>query len=405
MQNSFVFIFITVVLDMLALGVIVPVFPRLIVEFNGGDTATAASIYGLFGSVFALMQFLFSPVLGSLSDRFGRRPVILISCVGLGLDYVLMAMAPSLTWLFVGRVISGITSSTYGTASAFIADVTPPEERAARFGMIGVAFGIGFIVGPSFGGLLGSVDLRAPFYGAAALSLLNAAYGYFVLPESLPEDKRSPFHWKTANPIGSLRMLRSHPTLLALAAAGFLSMLAHDAAPSTFVLYTTYRYGWNETTVGLVLALVGVTSMIVQGALVGRMVSALGERNALACGYLSGSVGNLLFGLAPSGSLFVWSILVNAFYGLANPALQSLMTSRVAPGEQGRLQGAQGSLMGIASMTAPLLFTQAFARAIGPYRSWNLPGIPFLIAAALLLGALSIALRAVAHARVAPAVE
>lgn len=404
-RAAFIFIFITVVLDMLALGVIVPVFPRLIVEFNGGNTATAASIYGLFGSVFALMQFLFSPVLGSLSDRFGRRPVILISCAGLGLDYLLMALAPSLAWLFVGRIISGITSSTYGTASAFIADVTPPEERAAKFGMLGVAFGVGFIIGPSLGGLLGSVDLRAPFYGAAALSLLNAAYGYFVLPESLPEEKRSPFHWKTANPIGSLRMLGSHPLLLALAAAGFLSMLAHDAAPSTFVLYTTYRYHWSEATVGLVLALVGVTSMIVQGGLVGRMVSAMGERNALAFGYLSGAIGNLLFGLAPYGALFVWAIPVNAFYGLANPALQSLMTSRVDASEQGRLQGAQGSLMGIASMTAPLLFTQAFSLAIGPYRDWNLPGIPFLLAAVLLIGAMTIALRAVAHARPTPAVE
>jgi DHA1 family tetracycline resistance protein-like MFS transporter len=291
-------------------------------------------------------------------------------------------------------VISGITSSTYGTAGAYIADVTPPEERAARFGMLGVAFGLGFIVGPGVGGLLGGFALRAPFWGAAILSLINAAYGYFILPESLPDARRSPFQWRSANPIGSFSMLRSRPGLFALAMAGFLSMLAHDAAPSTFVLYTTYRYGWTETTVGLVLALVGVASMVVQGGLVGRIVAALGEQTSLAVGVLCGAAAYAIFGLAPTGALFLVGIPLSALYGVANPALQSMMTSRVEPTEQGRLQGAQGSLMGIASMTAPLLFTQAFAQAVGRYRAWHVPGVPFLIAAVLLIAALGVALRA-----------
>lgn len=402
-RAAFAFIFVTVVIDMLALGVIVPVLPRLIEAFQGGDTASAATWVGVFGTVYAGMQFLFSPVLGSLSDRYGRRRVILLSCAGLGVDYLLMAGAPSLGWLLLGRVISGITSSTYGTASAYIADVTPPEQRAAKFGMLGVAFGVGFIIGPTVGGLLAGYSLRAPFWGAAILSLANTAYGFFVLPESLPEDRRSPFHWKSANPAGALALLRAHPHLPALAFAGFLSMLAHDAAPSTFVLYTTWRYGWTAQTVGLVLALVGVASMIVQGGLVGRIVSALGERRALAVGFAAGMVSDLMFGFAATGAWFVAGIPVSAFYGVASPALQSMMTRLVGPEEQGRLQGAQGSLMGIASMTAPLLFTQAFAAAIGPYRSWNLPGIPFLIAAGLLAVALVVARRAVAHPEASPA--
>jgi DHA1 family tetracycline resistance protein-like MFS transporter len=396
-RAAFAFIFVTVVIDMLALGIVIPVLPHLIVEFSGGDTAWGATIYGLFSSVFAAMQFIFSPVLGSLSDRFGRRRVILLSCAGLGIDYALMAMAPSLWWLFLGRVVSGITSSTYGTAGAYIADVTPPEERAARFGMLGVAFGVGFIIGPSLGGLLSGISLRAPFWGAAILSLANSAYGFFILPESLPLANRSPFRWKSANPIGSFVLLRSRPQLFALASAGFLSYLAHDAAPSTFVLYSTYRYGWSERDVGLVLALVGLAQMIVQGGVVGRLVRAFGERGALLFGYLCGASGNIVFAFAATGRVFLAGIPFAALYGTASPALQSMMTSRVGADEQGRLQGAIGSLQGIASMVAPLLFTQLFAAAVGPYRAWNLPGIPFLVAGLLLVWALAIARRAAAQ--------
>jgi MFS transporter, DHA1 family, tetracycline resistance protein len=394
-RAAFAFVFVTVLLDMLALGVIVPVLPALVVAFRGGDMASGAAIYGVFGSVWAAMQFVFSPVLGSLSDRFGRRTVILLSNAGLGLDYILMAVSPSLGWLFVGRVISGITSSSFSAASAYVADVTAPDQRAGRFGMLGAAFGVGFIVGPTVGGLLGSVSLRAPFWGAAALSLANACYGYFILPESLPPERRAPFHWKHANPIGALNLLRRHPALAGLAVAGFFSMLAHDSMPSTFVLYGDYRYGWTEKTVGLVLGVVGVASMIVQGGLVGRIVKRLGEPRALAAGFTFGAIGMAMYGLAPTGMLFMAGIPLTALYGLASPSLRSLMTRHVGPTEQGQLQGANASIMGIASLIAPVMFTQTFAFAVRAPAPWHVPGAPFLLAALLLVAALFVGARAV----------
>jgi DHA1 family tetracycline resistance protein-like MFS transporter len=378
---------------MLALGIIIPVLPPLIVAFRGGDTASAATIYGLFGTVWAAMQFVFSPVIGSLSDRFGRRKVILLSNFGLGADYLLMALAPSLGWLFAGRVISGITSSSFSAAGAYVADVTRPEERAAKFGMLGAAFGVGFIVGPTVGGLLGGISLRAPFWAAAILSFANFIYGFFILPESLPESRRAPFHWRRANPIGAIRMLRSHPRLFGLGCAGFLSMLAHDSLPTTFVLYANYRYAWNERDVGLVLGAVGVAMLIVQGGLVGRIVGVLGERRSLAAGFISGAVGMTICGLAPTGRLFLLGIPFTALYGLSTPSLQSLMTRRVGPSEQGQLQGATASLNGIANMTAPLLFTQIFALAVGRYGALNMPGAPFILGAALLVAALVVGWR------------
>jgi MFS transporter, DHA1 family, tetracycline resistance protein len=239
---AFAFVFVTVLLDMLAIGIIIPVLPKLVVDFVGGDAAEGARIYGLFGTVWALMQFVFSPVQGALSDRFGRRPVILISNFGLGLDYIVMALAPSLNWLFVGRVISGITAASISTAYAYVADVTPPEARAARFGLLGAAFGIGFVLGPALGGLAGAVDPRLPFWIAAALSLANALYGLLVLPESLPPERRAPFAWRRANPVGALALLASQSTLIGLATVNFLGNLAHAALPSIGVLYMMYRY-------------------------------------------------------------------------------------------------------------------------------------------------------------------
>ncbi|MFO0995591.1 MAG: MFS transporter, partial [Alphaproteobacteria bacterium] len=253
-RAAVIFIFITVVLDVLALGVMIPVLPKLVVTFVDGNVEAGAKVYGVFGIAWALMQFLFSPFLGSLSDRFGRRPVILISNFGLGLDYILMALAPNLAWLFVGRVISGITAATITTAGAYIADVTPPERRAGGFGLIGAAFGIGFVLGPALGGLLGAIDARLPFWAAAGLSLANGLYGLFILPESLPRAKRAAFSWTRANPLGSLALLRSHPVLLGLSGVLFVQNLAHVVLPSTFVLYAIYRYGWDERMVGLTLA-------------------------------------------------------------------------------------------------------------------------------------------------------
>jgi DHA1 family tetracycline resistance protein-like MFS transporter len=257
-EAAFIFIFATVLLDMLAIGIVIPVLPKLVVDFVGGDTQEAAKIFGVFGTAWALMQFLFSPLQGALSDSFGRRTMILISNFGVGLDYVLMALAPTLAWLFVGRVISGIAAASISTSYAYVADVTPPDQRAARFGLLGAAFGAGFVLGPALGGLAGSISPRLPFWIAAGLSLANAGYGLFILPESLPHSQRTLFEWKKANPFGALRLLRSHAELFGLALVNFLGNLAHAVLPSIGVLYMLYRYGWDERIVGLTLAGVGV---------------------------------------------------------------------------------------------------------------------------------------------------
>jgi DHA1 family tetracycline resistance protein-like MFS transporter len=388
-RAAFAFIFVTIVLDMFALGMIIPVLPHLIEDFMGGDTAGAAKVYGVFGTVWALMQFLSMPVMGALSDRFGRRRVILLSNFGLGLDYVLMALAPSLAWLFVGRVISGITAASISTGMAYVADVTPPEKRAASFGKVGVAFGLGFVLGPALGGLLGSVDPRLPFWVAAALSLANAMYGLFILPESLPLERRRAFEWRRANPLGSLQLLRSHPELSGMAVVLFLSNLAHAALPATFVLYAGYRYGWGAREVGFVLGGIGICSAIVQGALVGPAVRRLGERRVLLAGLTFGAIGFFAYGLAPTGAFFLAAVPVVALWGLASPAAQGIMTRHIGPTEQGALQGATGSVMGIATMIGPGLFAGTFAYFIGAGTRWHAPGAAFVLAATLLaLGAL-----------------
>src|SRR5262249_13061312 len=301
---AFAFILVTVLLDMLALGMIVPILPRLVIDFVDGNQELAADVYGWFGSVWALMQFLFSPVQGSLSDRFGRRPVILASNIGLGLDYILMALAPSLTLLFIGRVISGMTAASFSVANAYIADVTPPELRAARYGMMGGAFGAGFIIGPALGGLLGSDDPRLPFWVAAGFSLINAFYGVFVLPESLPLAKRAPFSWRRANPLGSLTLLRSPRELFGLPSARLLHSPAHAALPSVTVLYMTFRYGWDARMIGFSMTFIGACALVVQGVLIGRFVARFGDRAALITGLGFGVAGFAAFGLAWTGALF-----------------------------------------------------------------------------------------------------
>ena len=378
---------------MLALGTIVPVLPKLVVTFLNGDTAAAAEVYGVFGTAWALMQFLCSPLLGALSDRFGRRPVVLISNIGLGLDYVVMALAPSLWWLFVGRVVSGITAASISTGFAYVADVTPPEGRAARFGMLGVAFGAGFVLGPALGG----IDPRLPFWIAAALSLANALYGLFVLPESLPRERRAPFEWRRANPLGSLALLRSHRELLGLASVNFLGQVAHAVLPSVTVLYMGYRYGWDERTVGLVMAGVGVCAMVGQGALIGPVVRRFGERSALIAGLLFGAAGFAIYGVAATGAVFLIGVPLMALWGFASPAALGLMSRRVGPDEQGQVQGANGSIAGVANMIGPGLFTQIFAAGIAPERSWQIPGAPFALAALMLLAAVVIAWRVTAN--------
>jgi len=396
-QAAVLFIMVTVMLDVLSFGIIIPVLPRLVEQFLGGNTAHAAEIYGLMGTAWALMQFVCSPIQGGLSDRFGRRPVVLLSNLGLGLDYILMALAPNLAWLFAGRVISGIASSSFSTAGAYIADVTPPEKRAAGFGMIGAAFGLGFVLGPAVGGLLGAMDPRWPFWGAAATSLVNACYGFFVLPESLAREKRAKFSWRRANPVGSLRLLHSHHELFGLATVSFLGYVAHVVLPSTAVLYLGYRYGWGPSAVGLTLAAVGLCAMIVQGTLVKPIAARFGERRALLAGLLCGATGFAIYGLAPTGTIYYLGIPIMACWGLAGPSAQALMTRRVGPSEQGQLQGAIASLMGIAGLIGPVIFTETFALFIGPGVDWHIPGAPFLLASLLLLLAAVLAWRATAR--------
>jgi DHA1 family tetracycline resistance protein-like MFS transporter len=391
-KAAFAFVLVTVALDMLALGVMVPVLPKLIVEFEGGDLQRAASIAGVFSFAWAFMQFLFQPVLGALSDRFGRRPVILLSNLGMGLDYIFMALAPSLPVLFIGRLISGLTAASLSTATAYIADVTPAEQRAGRFGLIGAAFGVGFILGPAIGGLLGAHDLRFPFWAAAGLSLLNAAYGFFILPESLaPENRASTVLWRSANVIGSLDFLRRDRSLALLAAAIFLSFLAHESLPSLFVLYTEYRYHWDAATTGWALAIVGVSQTIVSGGLVRPAVKRFGESATLVAALAFGAAGFAVYGLAPTGGIFMAAPPLIALWAMATPSFQGIATRLAGASEQGRLQGALSSLRGVSGMVGPLVFTQILAASIA---ADAFSGAGYLIAALLLGASLFIAQRA-----------
>jgi DHA1 family tetracycline resistance protein-like MFS transporter len=390
-KAAVVFILVTVVLDMLALGMIIPVLPLLIEEFRGGDTARAAETVGVFGATFAAVQIVMSPILGSLSDRLGRRPVILLSNFGLGFDYLLMALAPSLTWLFIGRVLAGATAASVPTAYAYIADVTPAEKRAAAFGLMGAAFGIGFILGPAIGGMLGTFGPRTPFWVASAFSCANALYGFFVLPESLRDDHRAPFSWTRANPLGAVTFLRSRPRLRRFAGLHFLNNLAHQSLQSVFVLYAGYRYGWDSAKVGWTLAAVGACFAIVQGGLVGPVVRWIGERRTMSAALTAGVVGFSVYGWAPSGAQFLLGVPIMAFWSMYGPAAQGLMTRRVKPNEQGLLQGAMTSVQMSTGLVGPVLFTQTFATFIDPVGPVRMPGAPFLLSAALILVALVLA--------------
>ena len=398
------FILLAILFDVIAFGIVIPVLPKLIEAFRHGDTAAAATTYSVFATAWGLMQFVFSPLLGLLSDRFGRRPVLLISLTGLGLDYILMAWSPSLAWLFVGRVISGITAATYSTAAAYIADVTPPEKRAASFGYVGAAWGAGFIIGPAIGGLLGGIDLRLPFWVAAALTLANAAYGWFVVPESLPLERRATtFRWARANPVGALALVRDNHGLAGLVSMQVLYALAHYSLPSVFVLYASYRYGWSLQQVGLTLALVGVCTAVVQAGMIAPAVRWFGERKALLLGLLAATIAYAGYGLAPTGPWFLAAIPFGAVSGLYGAAAQAFMTERVRHDEQGQLQGVNSSLMGLTGLIGPLLFGLSFAAGIRPDAggSARLPGAAFLVAALLTTFSFAIALRA-AHPK-APA--
>ena len=384
------FIFFTVTLDMLALGMIAPVLPRLIEGFLHGDTSSAAKMLGLFGTVFAAMQFFFSPILGSLSDRFGRRPVVLLSNFGLGFDYILMALAPALSWLFVGRVISGLTASSIPTAMAYMADVTPRERRAAAFGMLNAAFGIGFVLGPAMGGLLGTVNPRLPFWVAGGLSLINGLYGLFVLPESLSIANRSPFSWARANPVGSLNLL-NRGGMLAISGVLLLGYFAQQVLMNVYVIYDDYRYHWTDRTVGLSLAVVGVFTVIYGAFLIKPVIAKLGERGAMTIGLIGGAIGYSMIGFSRTGLLVWLGIPVLNLMSFTWPSAQSILSRKTSPSEQGQLQGAINSLRGIAGLIGPGFFTYVFSKSIGANAIVSIPGTPFYAAAAMLIAGLLLA--------------
>jgi MFS transporter, DHA1 family, tetracycline resistance protein len=390
------FIFVTLFLDVVGLGIIIPVLPKLIETLMQNDLGSASSMYGILIAVYALMQFLFAPVLGSLSDQFGRRPVILISLLGGGIDYLVMGFAPSIEWLLVGRVISGLTSANFTAVSAYIADVSPPEKRAQNFGMLGAAFGLGFIVGPAIGGLLGNVGLRVPFFVVAGISLLNTLYGFFVLPESLAPQNRRRFDWKRGNPVGSLLDIRRYPTVLSLAFVIFLSGLGQNILQSIWVLYTGFRYNWGPGEVGISLAVVGFSALLVQIFLIGRIVTRLGEARALIFGLIISIISFTLYGLAPFG----WMFYVIPFFGalsfVANPSAQAIVSKSILPSEQGAVQGSLTSILSLTGIIGPLIATSVFRYFISPEAPVILPGAPFFLGAIFTLISLFVAGRAFA---------
>jgi DHA1 family tetracycline resistance protein-like MFS transporter len=391
---AFGFIFATALLNAISFGIMIPILPNLIKQFTGGDTAAASEWNVLFATTWGAMQFVCGPVLGMLSDRFGRRPVMLVSIFGLFVDFLFMALSPNLGWLFVGRVLNGITASSFSTANAYVADITPPDKRARNFGILGSAFGFGFMIGPSIGGVLGEISLRLPFFAAAGLCLVNALYGLFVLPESLSEDLRTPkLSWRRANPIGSLTFLNAHGELLGLAFVGFLNQLAQVVLPTIFVLYSGYRYHWTPAILGFTFMASGASMIAVQMFLVGPVVKTFGERGAVLLGAGLGAIGFLIFALAPTGGTYLIGMPVFALVGLMQPGLMGLMTRRVGPRHQGQLQGANQSLQGIASMIGPSLFGLTFAWLIRRDATLHLPGGAILISVGLLLLGYLISLR------------
>jgi MFS transporter, DHA1 family, tetracycline resistance protein len=397
-RAALAFIFVTVMLDMLAFGIIIPVLPHLIVQLIGGSIAKAAVWSSAFGTVYMLMQFIFSPVQGALSDRYGRRTVILISSFGLGIDFIVMAISPALWLLFVGRIVSGICAASFSTANAYIADIVPKEKRAAAFGMLGAAFGIGFIIGPALGGFLGHLSVRLPFWVAAMLSLVNFCYGFFVLPESLLPGQRSKrFDWSHANPFGALVLLRRYPQVFGMASVYFLISLAQFSLNSTYVLYADYRYHWGADAVGYTLSFVGLCSGLVQAVLVRKLMPKLGERRLILIGLPLCIVGYLFFGFAPVAWLFLVGVPFLCLGGLAGPPAQALMTQQVDPHEQGRLQGALSSLASLAGIFGPALFANLFALFISDHAPAHVPGAAFVLAAALLAVAAAIATRTTRH--------
>ncbi|HZT43329.1 MAG TPA: TCR/Tet family MFS transporter [Chthonomonadaceae bacterium] len=391
---SLIFIFITLLIDVLGMGLVIPVMPKLITVVSKGGLSAGAHWYGLLLASYGLMQFLFAPVLGSLSDRYGRRPVLLAALFFTAVDYTIMARASTVGWLFVGRILTGITGASFTTASAYIADVSPPEKRAQNFGLIGAAFGIGFIVGPAVGGVLGSLSLRAPFWGAAILSLLNTLYGLLALPESLSAENRRAVTFHTANPLGALRIMSRYRWVLWMAGSIAIGSLAMQSLQSTWVLYTSYRFHWTPRDNGMTLALIGLGSIAVQSGLVGFLVRRLGERRTILWGIFFNFVGFLGFAMASQGWIMIVMILVWCLSFAGGPTTQSLISKEYGPDEQGGIQGALTSLQSLTGIVGPILGASAFGYFTSQSAPLLLPGASFWLGAFLIFLSGLLAIRA-----------
>ncbi|MBP9187712.1 MAG: TCR/Tet family MFS transporter [Bacteroidia bacterium] len=387
------FIFVTLLIDVIGFGIIIPVVPKLIMELTGGGMSEASVYGGWLMFAFAAMQFIFSPIFGGLSDKYGRRPVILLSLLGFGLDYILVALAPTIGWLFVGRILAGITGASFTTASAYIADVSTPEKRAQNFGIIGAAFGLGFIIGPVIGGLLGQYGSRVPFYAAAAVTLLNFLYGYFVLPESLSKENRRPFDWKRANPIGSLMHLRKYPVISGLVVSLVCIYIAAHSVQSTWSYFTMEKFKWDEKMVGYSLGVVGILVAFVQGFLIRYTTPLFGPKKSVYIGLALYTIGLALFAFANQSWLMFAFLVPYCLGGVAGPALQGLMSNQVPANEQGELQGALTSLISVTSIIGPPLMTNLFSRYTAPSTAIYFPGAPFLAGAIFMLVSLIFAMR------------
>lgn len=404
-RPALIFIFITLLIDVIGLGIIIPVLPDLIQEITGGSLSDASRYGGWMLFAYAFMQFICAPIMGGLSDQFGRRPVLLASLFGFGLDYIMMAFAPTLAWLFLGRIIAGIMGASFTTASAYIADVSTPEKRAQNFGLIGAAFGLGFIIGPLIGGLLGPLGSRVPFMVAAALTFMNWTYGYFILPESLSVSNRRKFDWSRANPIGSLMNLKRYPVIMGLVASLVLVYVAAHAVQSNWPYYTKEKFGWDSAMIGASLAVVGVVFAIVQGGLIRIIIPKLGQARSVYVGLGLNAAGFILYGLATETWMMFAFTVVYCLGGIAGPALQGIISSVVPPNEQGELQGALTSLISVTSIVGPPLMTNTFAFFTDTGAPMYLPGAPMLLGAVLTVSATFMARRSLKKTMVTPAIN
>lgn len=387
------FIFLTVLIDVAGLGIVIPVLPQLIQEISGLNLSEASKLSGWMGSSFSLMLFLFAPIMGGLSDKYGRRPVLLLSLFGFGLDYILQGFAPSIAWLFAGRIIAGITGSSYSTAAAYIADVSPPDKKAQNFGLIGAAFGLGFIIGPAIGALLGQYGLRIPFFGSAVLALCNLIFGYFVLPESLKPENRRNFDWKRANPFGTLKVLMQYPILKGFILTLFLVYIAHYSLQSTWSFYTMEKFKWDAKMIGISLSVVGIMAAIVQGGLTRILIPKLGNKKSILMGLILAMTGYLAFAFAPVGWMMFAITIPFSFSGIAGPAIQGLVSNQVPQNAQGELQGGMTGLMGVAAIIGPFLMTNLFSYFTKESAIIYFPGISFFVACILVLTAILFVLK------------